>query len=258
MYTRCPGCHTVHPVNAVLLVGGGGRYRCGKCNKVNNALEALFDEWPAAGARAPRAGELPVLGLSLDLQAAARSRRTPGLSPDRAADTGGGDDVTAANGAALRWLVRLGWITAALVLTVIITFQVSRFLGEPLLERAPLRAATERLGLREPPAAVPYRDLRRIHLVSRELRSHPSQTGQLRLSATIVNRAPQAQPWPDLEVTLLDVAGQVVTQRRFSPADYLAEGRLASRGMPPQAYLPLVLDLEDPGRRAVGFELEFR
>ena len=51
MYTRCPGCHTVHPVNAALLASGGGRYRCGKCNKVNNALEALFDLIYAAAAR---------------------------------------------------------------------------------------------------------------------------------------------------------------------------------------------------------------
>jgi hypothetical protein len=244
----------VHPVNAVLLAGGGGRYRCGKCNKVNNALEALFDEWPAAGARPPAAGELPVLGLSLDLQAAARARQAPG----GAGETAGGADAAAASGAPLRWLVRLGWIGAAIALTAFIAFQVSEFLGKPLLDRAPVRAATERLGLREPPAAVPYRDLQRIHVVSRELRSHPSQSGWLRLSVTIVNRASRAQPWPDLEVTLLDVAGQVVAQQRFSPADYLADGRLTSRGMTPQAYLPLVLDFEDPGRQAVGFELEFR
>jgi hypothetical protein len=132
-----------------------------------------------------------------------------------------------------------------------------------LLDRPPVRSALERLGLRERPAAAPFRDLELIHLVSRELRSHPSQPGRLRLSATIVNRAPRAQPWPDLEVTLLDAAGQAVTQQRFSPEDYLARDSLpdsaaAGKGMAPQAYLPLVLELEDPGRQAVGFELEFR
>ena len=272
MYTRCPGCHTVHPVNAALLAGGVGRYRCGKCNKVNNALEALFDEWPAAGARASSAGELPVLGLSLDLQAAARSRQSPGqslgqgpdLASDQAPDAGA---PQAAGSVGLRWLVRLGWVTGAVALALVIAFQASRFFGEPLLERAPLRAAMERLGLREPPAAEPYRDLGLIHLVSRELRSHPHQPGRLRLSATIVNRASQAQPWPDLEVTLLDAAGQAVSRQRFAPADYLAPGNKSGyesdssapgRGMAPQAYLPLALDLDDPGMQAVGFELEFR
>jgi predicted Zn finger-like uncharacterized protein len=276
VYTRCPGCHTVHPVNAALLASGGGRYRCGKCNKVSNALEALFDAWPAAGARAPMVGQLPVLGLTLDLQAAARSRR----SAD-AARAGDATDVAAGveagveagdeageerRGTGLRWLVRLAWITAALVIAVVVAFEVAEFQGQPLLERAPLRSAMEGLGLREPPSAAPFRDLGRIHVVSRELRSHPTLPGRLRLNATIVNRAAQAQPWPDLEITLLDAAGQQVAQRRFSPAEYLAEGGAAAEtsseaatgGMAPQAYLPLVLVLEDPGRRAVGFELEFR
>ena len=43
----------------------------------------------------------------------------------------------------------------------------------------------------------------------------------------------------------------------FSPPDYLAEGASRDSGMTPQAYLPLVLDLPDPGREAVGFELNF-
>ena len=267
MYTRCPGCHTVHPVNAALLASGGGRYRCGKCNKVNNALDALFDAWPAAGARAPMVGQLPVLGLALDLQAAARSRRSAdgaiaGRGDDPAADEAGEER----RGGGLRWLVRMAWVATALVLAAVVAFQVAEFQGEPLLERALLRSAMERLGLAEPPAATPFRDLERIHVVSRELRSHPTLPGRLRLSATIVNRAAQAQPWPDLEITLLDAAGQPVMRKRFAPADYLAAGSAAGRatdgaagaGMTPQAYLPLVLDLDDPGRQAVGFELEFR
>jgi predicted Zn finger-like uncharacterized protein len=264
VYTRCPGCHTVHPVNAALLASGGGRYRCGKCNKVSNALEALFDAWPAAGARAPLLGQLPVLGLTLDLAAAARSRRRADGADavdDAVADAAGEER----RGAGLRWLVRLTWITAALVIAVVVAFQVAEFQGEPLLERAPVRSAIERLGLREEPAA-PFRDLERIHVVSRELRSHPTLPGRLRLSATIVNRAARVQPWPDLEITLLDAAGQQVVRRQFSPADYLAAGSAAGRatdsaaaaGMTPQAYLPLTLDLDDPGRQAVGFELEFR
>ena len=56
MYTRCPACHTVHPVNASLLAQGGGKYRCGKCNKSANALESLFDEWPEPGDKPPGAG----------------------------------------------------------------------------------------------------------------------------------------------------------------------------------------------------------
>ena len=242
----------MHPVNAALLTAGGGRYRCGKCNKVSNALDALFDRWPAAGETAPRGGDMPVLGLPLDLEAAARSRR------DGGEDTGDAGDEAPADRRRARLLLRLGWIVGALVIAVVVVFQVAEFQGEPLLERPAVRSLLERVGLREPPPVETFRDLDRIHLVSRELRSHPTRSGWLRLNATIVNRAPRSQPWPDLEITLLDAAGSVVTQRRFEPAGYLAADSDPAKGMAPQAYLPLTVELEDPGRRAVGFELEFK
>ena len=242
----------MHPVNAALLAAAGGRYRCSKCSKVNNALESLFDRWPAAGEPAPKPGDLPVLGLPLDLEAAARSRRNGPEESEK------GPDEPPAGRRGTRLLMRLGWVVGAVVIAVVVVFQVADFLGEPLLERPALQSALEQVGLRKPPPVEPFRDLGRIHLVSRELRSHPARNGWLRLNATIVNRAPRSQPWPDLEITLLDAAGTVVSQRRFEPAEYLAEGSDLSRGMAPQAYLPLTVELEDPGRRAVGFELEFR
>jgi hypothetical protein len=195
---------------------------------------------------------MPVLGLPLDLEAAAKSRRDGGEDPGDA-----GDEVPADRRRA-PLLLRLGWIVGALVIAAVVVFQVAEFQGEPLLERPAVRSLLERVGLREPPPVETFRDLDRIHLVSRELRSHATRGGWLRLNATIVNRAPRSQPWPDLEITLLDAAGSVVTQRRFEPADYLAADSDPAKGMAPQAYLPLTVELEDPGRRAVGFELEFK
>jgi len=256
VYTRCPGCHTVHPVNAAVLAGGAGRYRCGKCNKVSDALQSLFDEWPKAGDVAAKAGEVPVLGTSIDMARAAKSRAVPDdapFIPDTDADT----DAASAEGRP-RLLVRMAWITGAILIVAVVAFQWAAFQGEPLLERAGLQSAMTRLGLEEPPPEQPFRDLERIHLVNRELRSHPSLPGRLRLGATIVNRAPQAQPYPDVEVLLLDSTGQVVSRQRFTPADYLSSKPGSDARMQPQAYLPLVLDLDDPGRRAVGFELQFK
>ena len=254
MYTRCPGCHTVHPVNAALLSAGGGRYRCGKCNKVSNAVESLFDQWPQAGVQPVPPGEIPVLGLSLDLEGAARSRTAP-------ADAGFDDTedrIEAPAGARSRWLVRSVWIVGAIVILAVTAWQWTEFLGNPLLERPQVRAALVRLGLLSPPPEKPFRDLAMIHLVSRELSSHPHRSGQLRLSATIVNRATRKQPYPDIEVTLLDASGRALLQQRFAPADYLDPGSAPGASMVPHAYLPLAVDLEDPGPRAVGFELEFR
>lgn len=239
MFTRCPGCHTVHPVNAALLAVGGGRYRCGKCNKVSNALESLFDEWPQAGARATAAGEVPVLGLALDLEAAARSRQDPeATGPDDG--TGAGKDR---EGSRAQRLLRMAWIWGALLVLAVIVWNWMDFQGKPWPDR---------------PLAEPFRDLDQVHLVSRELTSHPLLSGHLRLSATIVNRATRAQPYPDIEVALLDAAGNTVLNRRFTPGEYLDPERAPGAVMAPQAHLPLTLDMEDPGVKAVGFELQFK
>lgn len=242
----------MHPVNAALLAAGGGRYRCGKCSKINNAFESLFDQWPAPGAKPPPPGEVPVLAAGLDLDSAARARRFGN-------ETENSDDEEVSKGPAWpRLLLRLGWIVAMLVIAVFVVFGIAEFQGKPLLERPQVRAALESMGLSEPPPVATFRDLDRIHLVSRELRNTPGRPGWLRLSATIVNRASRSQPWPDLEITLLDASGETVTQQLVKPADYLSADSDRNRGMAPQAYLPLVVELEDPGRRAVGFELEFR
>jgi len=236
-----------------LLAVGSGRYRCGKCNKVSNALENLFDEWPQAGSRATAAGEIPVLGLALDLEAAARSRQDPSDDRDQSNASGGKQP-----GSRAQWPLRITWIFGAILVLAGVAWKWAEFQGMPLLERADVRSALIRMGVLEPAPAAPVRDLEQIHLVSRELTSHPFVTGRLRLSATLVNRATQEQPYPDIEVALLDAAGEVVQKKRFTPADYLDPGRSPGAAMAPQAYLPLILDMEDPGEQAVGFELQFK
>jgi len=56
---------------------------------------------------------------------------------------------------------------------------------------------------------------------------------------------------------LLDVANQPVAQRRLQPVDYLRPGTDTSTGLAPDVYLPVLLELGDPGKQAVGFEIRF-
>ncbi len=253
MYTRCTGCHTTHAVNASLLAQGGGKYRCGKCRKECNALDALFDEWPGAGDRPPAAGDLPVLGLPIDLERARKSR----LNPNEAALTGDEDEAFATKPGPGNGLARIAWIFLAVVIAVIVVFAYMDFEQKSLTDLPFVDSAMTRLGINPPPEKPEFRDLDRVNLVSRELRSHPFKADTLQLNATIVNRAPQSQPYPDLEVILLDSAGNAVRRMRFTPSDYLAEGASRDSGMAPEAFLPLSLDLPDPGNEAVGFELDF-
>jgi len=253
VYTRCTGCHTAHAVNASLLARAGGKYRCGKCNKVCSALDALFDEWPEGSAQPPPPGDLPVLGLTIDLEQARKSRQ----EPDEAALTGELNTELDQGGNTGGWLTRFAWIALAVVISLTIIVQYVAFQEKSLSDLPLLNSTLVRIGVLEPPVKTVFRDLDQVHLVSRELKSHPFKADTLQLTATIVNRARQMQPYPELDVILLDSEGETVSQVRFSPADYLADGTSTDSGMTPEAYLPLVLELRDPGNQAVGFELNF-
>lgn len=246
MYTRCQACHTVHPVNAALLARGQGRFRCGKCKKIGNALEALFDSWPDPGQAPPRPGSLPELGAPLQLAANAGDAVSDAAQEDAVAE---GET----NRPAPRRLLRAAWITAGIVVLVVIGLNLARFFGIPLWHEAVPQPAGEAAATANPP----FRDLDRIEIVSREMIAHPARPGTLQLNATLVNRAERSQPYPDIEVTLLDIDNRVVGHRLFAPADYLSRTAALRRGMTPGAYVILSLDLPDPGVEAVGFELKF-
>ena len=80
--------------------------------------------------------------------------------------------------------------------------------------------------------------------------------GALRLRASIVNHASRGQPYPLLRVLLADRFGGTVARREFRPAEYLP-GRLPPNGaLAPGARVDADLHLADPGKQAVGFELD--
>lgn len=254
MFTRCPGCSTVHAVNAALLARNGGRYRCGKCNKTCNALDALFDEWPEAGRKPASQGEIPVLGLAIDLEKAGQSR----LNPEEAGLIGeAGETPQKRAGRIGRLLLRTAWLIGGLVIGAAIIFKVAEFSGHPIFEPGEFEELMVTAGLKEPPAPEIFRNLEMIHLVSREMAADPTRPGILSLKVTMVNRAARSQPYPGIEVVLFDASGATLSSQEFEPADYLAAGVANGAVMSPHAYLPLTLELEDPGSLAVGFELEF-
>ncbi len=251
MYTRCPGCHTVHPVNAAVLARAYGQARCGKCNKSINVIEWLFDSWPDPGAQpAPSrasGSDLPELGANIDM----------GLhdaAPEgKLEDEGGGlkQPVEA------RLYSRLLWV-GGLVLLLLITFiNIASLPGTGISESQPMQSAMRALGMTTAPPTPSFTDLSSIQLLSRDMQMHPSVPGGLVLSATLVNRAPHRQDFPVLEVILTDKRSRPIANRYFQPSEYLSEGADSRRGMTPEALLAVKLEFLDPGAQATGFELRF-
>ena len=93
-------------------------------------------------------------------------------------------------------------------------------------------------------------------LVRRYLRDLDGNAEGAELHTLVMhNAAPWTQPYPLLEVRLSDLAGHAVAARVFAPTTYLPDAALATRGLPPDARAAISIEIRDPGRQAVAFEI---
>lgn len=242
MFTRCPECQTVHTLNASLLADAGGSVRCGNCYQAFNALAFLFDHWPESNSSPTLPGKKSGLPLVGRTDNTGQSTEEPPTSESRQEEDPN----------------RKVWLTVFSMLLVVTLANLAWTFREPLLGNSDIRRYLVDIGALESPVHEPFKDLARLHLVSRDLHNHPTRTGMLALSFTFVNRAGQVQPYPNIEVTLSDASNFPLARREFSPTEYLPAYTSLPAGLAPNVHLPVLLEFADPGANATGFELKFR
>ncbi|GMR16779.1 MAG: hypothetical protein BMS9Abin31_1159 [Gammaproteobacteria bacterium] len=98
------------------------------------------------------------------------------------------------------------------------------------------------------------RNVKKIQLLSRDIRVHPNTKGALLVTATIVSRTSFQQPYPNFRVTLSNLAGNIVARRYFTPTDYLRKLSDSLRLMPPGVPVKIALEVVDPGKDAINFD----
>ncbi|MEP4468498.1 DUF3426 domain-containing protein, partial [Marinobacter alexandrii] len=90
------------------------------------------------------------------------------------------------------------------------------------------------------------------------VRTDPDNRSQLVVNAVIINRADFEQPFPAIALTFSNLNGDVVAQSIFTPDEYLAgEGQELS-AMPKDTPVRIAIDIRDPGKDAVNYNLNFR
>jgi len=96
-----------------------------------------------------------------------------------------------------------------------------------------------------------------MEIVEREIVRHPHVADALLVNATFVNNADFVQAYPLFQISFTDVSGSPVAARRFQPAEYLAVSRDTSVGVAPGEQVRALLEVIDPGERAVSFQFDF-
>ncbi len=94
-----------------------------------------------------------------------------------------------------------------------------------------------------------------VGIEASDLHPDTAQPGRLVLTATLKNRAPFAQQFPHLELTLTDTADKAVARKVLAPADYLPAKSSIADGMPSSADLSLTVGVDARDMTASGYRL---
>jgi predicted Zn finger-like uncharacterized protein len=228
LVTRCPACNTAFRVQPGQLSAQKGQVRCGKCSMVFDGIAALVHDAPARIEAAPPAQEKKEEPLPEFMAQPPPPRRA-------------------------MWWTLIGLAALALVAQLVHHYRGEMAAAWPAA-RAPLEAACGILGceLRLP------RQVKLLSIDSYEVRPDPARAGVIVLHAVIRNRAPFAQEFPALQLTLTDEANRELVSRSLLPRDYLDSARsreLIARGIGGGGEATLTVHLDAGGTRATGYEL---
>ena len=281
MFTSCPACARQFRIRADQLSAAAGKVICGFCGRQFNALERLSDTpvpAPAAGHRrdeteptlvpleAEAAGESFELEPQFDIPSSVPSLEMRPLPEPEPANIRTG---RVPSGELPEMLLedeapppgRLGsliWGLCALLLILGIAAQLAWFNRDYLLARYPeLRPWAQQLCERFDCVLLRFRDVSAIHLLNRDVRSHPHYRNTLLVNATMANRSDRVQPYPGLQLVLFDTNGQMTAYREFRPEEYLDASIGVEDGMRSDQPVHIVMEITGPTDGAVSFEFRF-
>ncbi|MGH6635029.1 MAG: DUF3426 domain-containing protein, partial [Gammaproteobacteria bacterium] len=235
----------------------GGRVQCGECGVRYDALKSLCDEGalshpnvapPPSAERVVTTRRTPAK-IAVDRDLGRKVRFLAGMSkPGSDPPLGAVPPDVYPRGS--RW-----WTGASILLFLILLFQVAWFnarevaLTLPVLQPALARICTA-LGCE----LLAPRHTLAVKILARDVREHPKLRSMLLVNLTLLNSAKATQPFPLLQLDLMDLTGQAVASRRFQPHEYLDASVNAEGGMPSEAPVHVVLEVAEPKKRVKGFE----
>ena len=247
LVTCCPNCGTAFRVQAAQLAQKSGRVRCGKCSTVFDGVAALNE--PAEMRDAAEHEPSPQLALFEPSEPLRIPAAGAGRAPVSEADFL--REAPPPRGGAM-WLAGGAIALVALLFQVLLLYRTELSVLFPGT-REPLAATCRLLGCTLYLPRKP--DLMSIE--TSDLESDRRQESVIVLNAVIRNRAPFAQEYPALELTLTDERDQPVLRRVLAPPEYLQNhpGPSPARGIAPGAETTLRLHFNTGGVRAVGYRL---
>jgi len=225
--------------------------RCGQCMKTFDARSSFVPDRPSTQLELPiMDAELPIL----DSPASASSSLTVLQPMSLAEQVAIVEDESNSEYQPKRrsW----AWVIASVLLSLLFVAQATYFFRVELAARLPVMKPALVIYCKILRCTVPLpqkTDL--IGIESSELVADPGHENQINLNALLRNRAPFAQAYPNLELTLNDSQDKPMARRIFKPADYLPPLESETTGILPNHELNLRLHLYIEDIRPMGYRL---
>lgn len=275
MYSQCPECLSVFSLDAQTLAQAHGHVICSHCEAGFDSLATLTEQLPAETFTELPLNEPTLDPPRIDLVVYRPAPETPVIAvadvpsapedpfaqlvftPRFARGSRSGRHRHAVRTTTRSTERRWPWVVTCMALALLLGLQLTwaernTLIRNPLIGQW-LRSSCAALGCSLPLVSAPES----IRLTASHVQAHPRAPGALMISASMRNNAVFAQPWPVVDVTLSDAAGHPVGMRRLQPDEYLDDDPALRRGLVPGATAVVVLELEDPGKKAVTFKLAF-
>lgn len=288
MLTRCPSCQAAFSITDQQLAIASGMVRCGVCEYVFDARLYLFDQKSeesklaaeptvndqAAHAAKPRAvdkaAEADILSKFENTQEfkiekliqsktdAATPKQTE-AEPTPQVEESEVPKIIASQVSQLEHLEDETKRTSLLgsgfvfLLVAALALQTIAVVNSNLLPKSISQPLCVWLScVKEIPRA-----LDRIEILNRSIYTHPKVDQALLVSVTIINRAAFAQPYPTVQLSFLDLGGEVIATRTFSPNEYLKSNWQPNDLLQVGRPISLQLELVDFGEEVVGYSFDF-
>jgi predicted Zn finger-like uncharacterized protein len=146
----------------------------------------------------------------------------------------------------------LGVLLIALALGQLAWFNRGQVLATPLGHKAATGLCMV-AGCEVPARRAPSQ----FAVLDRNIGPDPERDGVLMMQLGFSNNADFAQPLPDIQLSLYDSQQKLMARRRLHPDEYLFPAPLPDALVAPGDTVQVDVRLEDPGRHATGFKLEF-
>lgn len=241
MFARCPNCQKIHALSPDELRHRLEQFHCTRCATEFDPLTYLTepDEIEVGNSE----GE-PSAKSAIELR---KSEKVKKVKSDA-------DPFQPLEPAASKLAENVYWGLGCFAALILLVVQLIYFEGYAVTQKPNSRVWAKNICDAVGCQLPAYQNVDEFEVLHRSLTQ--SSEGHYVFNLVFSNQAPFRQPYPKINLTLLDFDGRPFAQRQLLPSDYLA-GTVTDSLIEADAVTQISLEIEEPGDGVGGFDFNF-